>query len=246
MSYLKVIKETSNLLSEEGSLGEQEADPGQIYIITDSKGKYIKPVIPGRLRSKINIFYKSGANINSEIIDEAIQKIKHEHYPIVLIWLGTCEITTKTGKFCTLSKYPYQQVEEILTQYREAKDKIKHSNRNANIYFMECPYYSILTWNKSQGKKYSSNEEREVQKLDNELKSVVNYFNQQLMLINREHIVPRISQDQIIASKRKRSRRTKYRVNYRLLYDGIHPKRILARLWIHRFVKLARKIRQNI
>lgn len=51
MSVLKVIKdETSN--------------PGEIFLITDSKGKHLNPVIPGRVRAYLNIIYESGATID--------------------------------------------------------------------------------------------------------------------------------------------------------------------------------------
>jgi hypothetical protein len=41
MSILKVKKETTKLINREAALTEKEFSPGEIFIITDSKGKYI-------------------------------------------------------------------------------------------------------------------------------------------------------------------------------------------------------------
>jgi hypothetical protein len=52
------------LINRAAALTEKEFSPGEIFIITDSKRKYIKPVIPGRLLSYVHVIYKSGANIS--------------------------------------------------------------------------------------------------------------------------------------------------------------------------------------
>jgi hypothetical protein len=80
-------------------------------------------------------------------------------------------------------------------------------------------------------------------KQDTELKSIIKYFNNQLNLINRDWTTPKISQDQIISSKEKRISHANYKINYNLLFDGIHPRRPIARLWLHRLVKYARDLR---
>lgn len=64
MSVLKVTKEISKLLNQET---EETPNPGEILLITDSKGKHLKTVIPGRLRAYLNIIYKLGANIDADV-----------------------------------------------------------------------------------------------------------------------------------------------------------------------------------
>ena len=78
---------------------EKEFIPGEIFIITDSKGKYIKPVIPGRLLSYVHVIYKSGANISSDFVEDFIKQVRRAQRPIVYIWFGTCELTEKSGKY---------------------------------------------------------------------------------------------------------------------------------------------------
>ena len=53
--------------------------------------------------------------------DVLFRKVNQARLPIVLIWLGTCEITEKTGKYINLRDYPYQTIEDTLTEYRELK-----------------------------------------------------------------------------------------------------------------------------
>ena len=222
---------------------EKEFIPGEIFIITDSKGKYIEPVIPGRLLSYVHVIYKSGANISSDFVEDFIKRARRAQRLIVYIWFGTCELTDKSGKYIHTSPYPYQQAEHVLTIYREVKQRIFRENRQAKIIFLECPFLSVYRWNKHRGREYNTQTEEIEKKQDTELKSITKYFNDQLQLINRDWTTPKISQDQIILSKKKRISHANYKVNYNLLFDGIHPRRPIARLWLHRLVKYARDLR---
>lgn len=65
MSILKIHKEISKLLNEEARI--IHPDTQDIYIISHSKGKHLKTVIPGRLRVRIHIYNQSGADISSDI-----------------------------------------------------------------------------------------------------------------------------------------------------------------------------------
>jgi hypothetical protein len=65
-------------------------------------------------------------------------------------------------------------------------------------------FLSVYRWNKHQGREYNTQTEEIEKKQDTELKSITKYFNDQLQLINRDWTTPKISQDQIILSKKKR------------------------------------------
>jgi hypothetical protein len=107
-----------------------------------------------------------------------------------------------------------------LTIYREVKQRIFRENRQAKVIFLECPFLSVYRWNKHQGREYNTQTEEIEKKQDTELKSITKYFNDQLQLINRDWTTPKISQDQIILSKKKRISYANYKVNYNLLFDG--------------------------
>ena len=130
-----------------------------------------------------------------------------------------------------------------MTIYREVKQRIFRENRQAKVIFLECPFLSVYRWNTHQGREYNTQTEEIEKKQDTGLKSIIKYFNNHLNLINRDWITPKISQDQIISSKKKRISHANYKVNYNLLFDGKHPRRAIARLWLHRLVKYARDLR---
>jgi hypothetical protein len=97
MSILKIHKEISKLLYEEARI--IHPDTRDIYIISHSKGKHLKTVIPGRLRARIHIYNQSGADISSDSVRTAMNRIRLAQEPIILIWFGTCELSVKNGNF---------------------------------------------------------------------------------------------------------------------------------------------------
>ncbi|CAC5394454.1 unnamed protein product [Mytilus coruscus] len=244
MSILQIKKQTSKLIAEESNLDPSLYQP-EIYLITDSKGNYIKPVIPGRFRSSIHIFSEKGATIHSNIVNTAVRNIQTAANPIVFLWFGTCEISKKTGRFSDIINHPYQSIEQILTEYRTVKNNILLANPSATVIAIDCPYFSIYIWNQSRGYQFNTESTIRYRDTDTKLKSAIDYFNQQLTHLNRNALVPHIAQDQVISSKQRRRSRTQYKISFKSLFDGIHPKRPISRLWLHRLVKLARNLRNN-
>ena len=100
--------------------------------------------------------------------------------------------------------------------------------------FFVCPYYSVDKYNRLKNNLKNIDEEQ-----DWKLISAIDY-NEKIKTINSVDI-PRISLD-IIQSSKKRGQNTKYRKNFNLFYDGIHPIRQLATLWIHKIIKTARDL----
>lgn len=242
MSVLKVKKEISKLLTKEAAAETQNYP--EIFIISDSKGKYILPIIPGRFRPFIHIYHRSAATIKNNIVEKAIEGIQlfANNHPVVFLWFGSCEITQKKGKYTEIVDHPFQYVEDILTEYRDAIAVIQDKAPTAKIFVLQCPYYSTYYWNKAQGLKYDTESTKKYRDQDQQLRLVIEYYNRQLELINKDWESPQIAKDQIISSKKKRSKKTKNKPNYNLLYDGVHPKRPLARLWLHRIVQFAARV----
>ena len=260
MSLTKINKEYKTLAkvcAKEGVLGGFK---NQIILVTDSKGHSIRRVLPSL--AKLKIISKSGATAaDGDLIEEVRNNIKGKNKPVVLVWFGTCELTVKRGKYIKLRNHPYQNAEICLTEYRDFKEKILDTNNNTKIVFLDCPYYSpkkyhILNKSTTKGqnepdvKGDSNNQEvisnKKKRKVipplyeDKNLSSVVDYFNNHLKLLN-DLKTPRFTTD-IIASHKKTDTRTKYRKNYNLYYDGIHPIRPLAKLWMYKLIRFASKI----
>lgn len=193
-------------------------------------------------------------------VQSLLDAIRDVTDPLVLVWLGTCEITRKKGKYIYLRQYPYQFIEFTLSEYRELKRMIIQTNPSALVVFIDCPYYSIsrvnnhsrlntakdgpkrpsLVVNKVRGK-------RDVQwaaKVDKKLKDQVDYYNNHLKIIRKEvlNTPPRLSQDLVLSNKCAGDRKVKYRLNYNLLTDGVHPGRILAKIWLYKLLRLAIEI----
>ena len=77
----------------------------------------------------------------------SLRKVRKAYNLIVWIWLGTCEISKK-DKYIKLRSYPYQNIELVLTEYRERRNEILKVNKYAKVLFIECPYYSITKANR--------------------------------------------------------------------------------------------------
>ena len=89
-----------------------------IFLFSDSKGLYLKRL--AKKYDNLKIIAKGSAKVwDQERREVLIRKVQQERLPIVLNWLGTCEITEKSGKYINLRDYPYQTIEDTLTEYRE-------------------------------------------------------------------------------------------------------------------------------
>ena len=78
-------------------------------------------------------------------------------------------------------------------------------------------------------------------KIDKQLSLAIDYYNEHLKLINKFN-TPRISQDIISSCKRKNKVCIRYRKNYNLFQDSIHPLRPIIKLWLQKFLLLADKL----
>jgi len=100
--------------------------------------------------------------------------------------------------------------------------------------------YPQLVINKIKGR-------REIQlatQKDKELCQQVDYYNEHLSMINSTK-TPRISQDIITSSKPKNRTSVKYRKNFNLMPDGVHPSRTLAKLWLYRLIELSLEVSEQ-
>jgi len=263
MSVRKIVKEKRKVYNRIRGV-KLNSD---IFLFTDSKGEYLKDFIPSSVKEKFNIVSKRGATVYSRVHkDNLLRQISGVDNPLILVWLGTCEITRKDDKLISLREYPYQNIEFVLNEYRVLKDQIIQANSSAKVLFLDCPYYSITRANKirsghinthntcSSGKHYPpilinvARESRSVQLksvVDKQVRKQIDYYNEHLKILNRNVATPRLSQDQILSNKRKKDIRVRYRTNYNLLSDGVHPEKIIAKLWLYKMVELAIEVTEE-
>ena len=91
---------------------------------------------------------------------------------------------------------------------------------------------------------------REVQwaaKVDKEVSMQIDYYKDHLKLLNRGISTPtcRLSQDIILSNKSRGDPRVKYRKNYNLMHDEVHPIRTLAKLWAAKLVETALELSEE-
>ena len=229
-------------------------------LFSESKGKDLRELIPDFVGNKFRILSAKGATVyNMRHVNSLLRLVKELKDPIILVWLGTYEITRKVDKYIKLYKYPYQNIEFILTEYRKLRYQIRRKYPSALVFFIECSSYSITKANKSKhlvvnstinlgkaNKRYPSlivnkiREVREVQwaaKVDKEVSTQIDYYNDHLKLLNKGIATPRLSQDIILSNKSRGDPKVKYRKNYNLMHDGVHLIRTLAKLWAAKLVE---------
>ncbi len=69
---------------------------------------------------------------------------------IIALWLGTCDLTKKTGKYIDLQAET--SVDSVIEEYRKIASHIKEKHgENAKVIVLEVPYYSIEIWKPKQG-----------------------------------------------------------------------------------------------
>jgi hypothetical protein len=88
---------------------------------------------------------------NKSHVNSLVRLVGDLKDPIILVWLGACESTRKVDKCIKTYEYPYQNIEFILTEYRELRYRIKRIYPSASVYFIQCPYYSITKDQTSEG-----------------------------------------------------------------------------------------------
>ena len=83
----------------------------ETIIFSDSKGFSLRDVLNDRLKQKITVIAKSGANIyNNAHYYKVKNVVKKAKNPVVIVWLGTCDITEKKGSILVLRAIPTKKL----------------------------------------------------------------------------------------------------------------------------------------
>ncbi|CAG2224564.1 unnamed protein product [Mytilus edulis] len=123
-------------------------------LVSDSKGYTLRNNCLQK-EFPLETWCKSGATteVLVNLIKTRIAKaIKRHHHIIIYLWSGTCDLTTKEGKYIKLKFHNNRAIKIIEDQYKRAISIID-SYQHAEIKFIDCPLISISNWNKSKGHK---------------------------------------------------------------------------------------------
>jgi hypothetical protein len=121
----------------------------------------------------------------------------------------------------------------IIGKFNELKEIIVSKIARADVVFLEVPSISIQHWNYSQG--HTNYKDYEDQ--DKKLELHLDILNEEIRKVNGSgNKSPRFMQDLWRGSKGHNPRsHTKTYTDLSLLKrDGVHPKKILSRLWLRR------------
>ena len=233
MSLTKVCKDLSKL--EESVLFEdQEKKLRPSFLVTDSKGRYLKSV-QSRSSKYPEILWKSGAKSDdADLKRDILDKVRGKENPIVLIWLGTCDFT-QIGHQKFISLNEEVSPDSLFQKLEVLETDIKVVNSSADVIFIECPIYSIVEWNSAKKHRDPSS----FQSSDVLLQEKIEQFNIAVHAKNGDSFkTPKLSMDLLKNTKTKQGLHSRYFFNIKNLYnDGIHPCETLSKLWLRRLQK---------
>ena len=230
MSFRKIEKSIAKLRVERGG----EFQSRDIFLLSDSKGRYLQNEVRPSDSVKICFIYRGGFVINNPEFRLCLHRIRSSTNPIVLVWLGSCEFTQK-DKNSKITLKPEIDVTRVVSEYEKFKRDILSFQSSAEVYLIETPTPYINVWNQMHGHEIDEN-------LDKELGGILSYFNEKLRELNSPLKPPSISQDLVQSSKKHTQQLTKYIFNKHLYVDGIHPEKSLAELWLLRFYQFIKRI----
>lgn len=209
------------------------------FLISDSKSKDLKFL---KCKKHINFFYKGGAEINNREIQSYARYVvlnKRIKYPVLIFWFGTCSFTEKSDSGLFEIKQDLETVVKgVLSSYKETRDSLLKLNHRAKIVFLECPYYSLATFNQFRNKNYKKDYFIEQQR---KLNSAIDSHNHQVRTLNSIKKIPNFNNDfsTRVKCKRRKPRRV---IDFHQLRDGCHMGKLLAELWLIRIQRLVYRI----
>lgn len=210
----------------------------QPILISDSKGNYLKyhSDLIEQFGYFIDFQCRSGARIADYFywLQSNLHKKVQQFGNIVLyVWLGTCDLTCRKGKFIALrhdsDNLAVSYLKNQIDRYLSFVSKFP----TVQLVFLEIPPYSIQAWNNSKGHRDPS----VFLSQDLILYERIILVNEYIKEINFQRSVesPRFKLDLLRYRKSKNGDQRKS-INYNSYKDGIHPNPVLARYWMKRII----------
>ncbi|CAC5370325.1 unnamed protein product [Mytilus coruscus] len=149
------------------------------------------------------------------------------------VWLGTCNLTQKDGRYISLRSTDNSTVDKCV-EYIQKIINLKKEHPSCKITILEIPIYSISKYNKSL--RHPSPEQFESQ--DKQLEEQVHTLNSYIRNINSALGVYSLQFSTDIQNHRKvkahKHPENRNYYNFELYSDGLHPGHTLARYWLRK------------
>lgn len=211
-------------------------------LISDSKGNYLRPHsdIITNFGYNIDFVCKGGARFQDYFywLQSNLHKKVQQYGKIKLyIWLGTCDLTIKKGKFTELRHTSDSAAFSYLKYQIDRYISFVSNFPSVTLVFLEIPPYSIKDWNNSKG--HSNPQSFHSQDLA--LLERVFLVNEYIRSVNERDekfpvTSPRFKLDLLRFRKSKGNKSHRVSYNFSVYKDGIHPGYLLARCWMKRLV----------
>ncbi|MEW8545299.1 MAG: hypothetical protein AB2693_17390 [Candidatus Thiodiazotropha sp.] len=208
-------------------------------VVSDSKGSYLRRCIRSRIERSIVWLGEAGLKSKGgiDLLKANLNELKSKYGLLsVYIFLGTCDLTTKTGDFITLNDSHESDSAHLIHRYEQLVSFAQE--KNFEITFLEIPIYSIKEWNRYHGDPCPELFRDQDNKLHNSLKIINDEIERINFTLGKQS--PKFSLDLERSRKPSGKSERKY-YNFLLLKDGIHPNPLLSRLWLRRIVALIRQ-----
>ena len=200
----------------------------QILIVSDSRGKLLKPLLSPPPGVTVELEIKNGATL-TEARDIVRRKLENTDYTCVYIMAGICSVTSKDEGLVYL---PFDTTEEIVSSltgiirstFKELDDLF-----TTPIILCTFPGAELIKVNNknAQGRHPQQN-------LLNEAMIKLNDFIVELNF-TRGHSTPMLCSAVHRCHKRNKDGSEKYLHHYCRLDDGIHPTQSTLNFWAKRF-----------
>ena len=210
-------------------------------LLSDSKGFYLKEEVSINPETFIQFWCTSGATAEDQLnyLQQNLEAQIDIYENITLfVWVGTCNLTKKTTDgYIEITSKDNSAAYTLIETLKQVYHFVRQFGSSVKLVFIQVPIYSITHYNK-----YKNHQNPDTfTEQDFLLRQQIDIVNQYIDDTNRilHSYSPHLSQD-LLKSKRNSifSVRTKYSYNFNLYKDGIHPKPLLAKLWLARFCRL--------
>ena len=192
-------------------------------------------------KTNLTTYWRKGAKLDNSVLRKQIDRhISRHNKPIVFLFFNTCYLTEfdKNRVYIDLVKNHGEIVNIIAEEYRQFKQERLYIKPNAKILFLECPYISILEWNRNrkhpEPELFTDN-----QKL---LEGMIKELNECIREINLPYNLPQLSKDMIFKVKKRSHHKQSHFISYSVLKDGVHPDNKISKLWLIRINNCASTI----
>lgn len=208
-------------------------------ILTDSKGSYLHQHVTNTIENEIIWWCKPGRTSEEGInwLNNNIDsKLRRYGDLCIYLWLGTCDLTHKNGKYISLNESHHRDSAHIIRRFRELS--ILARQKQFKIVFLEIPYYSIKEWNRSKGHKNPDI----FQEQDHSLQLALTVVNEEIVKLNEQNrtSAPKFNLD-LLRNRKNKKRHVKYKYNFNLYKNEIHPNIILSKYWLRKISECVKR-----